>query len=722
MYHCMKRSVRKRKGIRSMSRFVIGILSLIISTSSIGSQKDTIKWYMTESEYSPLFSDQLFDKENYIFKAELVNKTTENNRQQTELLNKLFHSLKSSSSINLVGSSTSRDILNRELLEIQKRYPDSTKRELLEKMNCAAASVLDDFSCGIQFWKKIKTSTFISLTANTVLMPTLVAADFLTAGASSTPRAAAKVAQKKGNKILSAVVKGYKASNAKVWSTAKALHRITRFKKLKPTKGSTAILYVVNSKPFKLTMNIVELTANISEGVASLNSENRQNLARMLNDLNGEMSSFKTNCDDRFSDDACLYFEGLDQNEISNAANVALNAGLGEIKLAIAVLDIKLITMGYALVENGIINPLTDNEDSEFFETLTETGFTLAEFTPLVGPVVAWGNSIRKTKQEMGESYSAARYEYELFSLGKSDLTSVAIARYQAAVIEDTIFAIQNSPTDIPFQLLNRDSLYPSTLSETSMFEVFGIEQPSIINYRELQEVIAERRSDCNEYQTSRISAVLFNTNYFVDTYQCDTLHFTKIDESSISIVYNLKDNTIFRQFNQVFSDIHPSKEYASAVGVLVTKGILNTNNENFYPNKNITRAEFYALIQRAFYLQSNDNISENWSLNSLNILKKKLPNTVFNEELSEPITISEAAEIAAGVTSITSTYGIMAEIHYSQPCSFIAKPLFKLLANEYLSVSKNVMSGCPYNISNTSPLTRGDTAILLANMLKGAQ
>lgn len=677
---------------------------------------------MTQSEFSPLFTEEYFDREHHIFKRELLTDTSEGNKQRLQQLSRLFFSLLSSPDVNLVGSTLARDLLNLELKEIEKIYPNAKRQELLTKMECAAASVLDDFSCGIKFWEKINTSTFISLTADTVLMPTLVAADFISAGAYSSSRNIAKVAQKKGNKILAATVKGYKYAHDKVWSASKAIHRITRFEKLKLTKGYSAINYVIGSKGFELTMKIVKLAAEIKEGLADLTPENKQLMARMLTDLNVEIEGFRSDCNDRFSDEACLYFEGLNKDQLSKAADSLLTTGLGGIDLVITALDIKLVAMGYALIENAMINPLTDNKDNEFLLTLRDTGFQLAEFLPIAGPVATWGNSIAKTKEEMSENFSAVRYEFELFSMAEAELTKVALARYQAAIIEDTIFAVINSPNDIAYQLLNRDILYPRTLNKASLLEVFSINSFSVLDYRSVMNVIADKKESCDPHKDGRDIIILFNTDYFVDIYRCKMLHFTSKNEPEVSVVYDLLNNTINLQFNQIFSDIYPSSEYAIAVGSLVTKGILDNKNTNFYPKKYITRAEFYAIVQRAFFLQTSYNVTEVWSLNSLNILKQNLPNISINEALDEPITVSEVGKLLAGSTNIKSNLGFLAERHYGQACSALEPSLFKLLANDYLLVQKNSDIACPYRIYNGSKLTRGDAAILIANALEGVE
>lgn len=63
-----------------MLRLFLCALGLLCSSFSYASQKETINWYMTQSEFAPLFTEEYFDREHFIFKRELLTDTSEGNQ------------------------------------------------------------------------------------------------------------------------------------------------------------------------------------------------------------------------------------------------------------------------------------------------------------------------------------------------------------------------------------------------------------------------------------------------------------------------------------------------------------------------------------------------------------------------------------------------------------------------------------------------------------------
>lgn len=717
-----------------MLRLFLCALGLLCSSFSYASQKETINWYMTQSEFAPLFTEEYFDREHFIFKRELLTDTSEGNKQRLQQLSRLFLSLLSSPDVNLVGSTLARDVLKLELRAIDKIYSDTKRKELLKEMECAAASIKDDFFCGFAFWEKMSTSTFFSLTVNTVLMPTLVAIDLKTGGAANSIRRSAKLGRKKGHKILSVFVKGDVFAGKLLKSSKNSKKLVERLKKVKLTERTPELLAIVNSMAFKLMLDIVGIAANLKDEYLGSESEFEYaaKIGEKLSDLNIALEEFRSKCGTEVSQDACVFFDSLNKDEISGASKALINVGFkSEAKLAITAIDNKLAQVTYALVEGLVINPITDGDSSELIPVLLETGAGVSELAPYIGPIISWINSVRKAKEEMYENFQGARYEFELFTIHESELTSVVLARYQAAIIEDTIFAVINSPGDIPFQVLNRENLKEREFTQETVADVFN-QNIGEFEYRRLITLILEKQNTCVEQANQSEVYILHNEKYDVQLISdekdnlnknnCSLITFTHTVNSNVSIVYNYSSYKLYQVLDGGFADIYPSSEYAIAVGSLVTKGILDNKNTNFYPKKYITRAEFYAIVQRAFFLQSSYNVTEGWSLNSLNILKQSLPNISINETLDEPITVSEVGKLLAGSTNIKSNLGFLAERHYGQACSALEPSLFKLLANDYLLVQKNNDIACPYRIYNGSKLTRGDAAILIANALEGVE
>lgn len=712
-----------------MFKKIFSLLVFIISFQVISAtQKEVISEYMTNDKYKILFDEEHFNKELSIFK----NKTFTDeamfnviNGEKYSLITELFFSMLNDPRVPLLAPITPKRIYNQELAYIDTLYTSKQKAELLTEMDCTAASVIDDFSCGIAFWNKMSAGTLVDLTFNTVLMAPLVAVDLITAGSGSAVRNTVKVASKSARPILTIRPVAQKIIiNSSLISPSATLKVLSKLEKIRINPSQFAAMEnLLNSKAFSLMKKIVKSIAVVSGDLAKLDQNQGKEILGWLDDLNTEIPEFKQDCTQSFSDDACKYFDSFRENEISDAKKAALNLGLAEISLIISQLDSKLTAIIFEFINIGIIDPLTDNEDSEFLDVLFDLGIFSAEFIPVAGPVIAWINSVNKAKQQMGQNASDAINKYRLFVAAKNAKYNGAMIRYQIAVIEDSIYRINNSVNQILFQILSPEILWPNPINLLNTRAAFNNDIYQLNHYRQLMTKNSELKSSCSELTTG-ISEITINKitfDIFID--RCKSITYKKKDMANYKVSYNLISNTVKHLPLNTFNDVRPNNEYSSAINYLLQLGVVDNRNTNFYPDKSITRGEFYAMFVRAFYPSSKEQSFIVWSQRYLNVLQKNQPWNTFNTELDIEISAIEVAKIATFGHSIESSLGTFAENAYGDVCNHLNSNLFKLLSHSYLITSRNNLNSvCPYNILDNSDVSRGQAARLIVNLIQGVQ
>ena len=719
---------------------VVICLSALCQFNVHANQKQVLNEYMSNERYAILFDEEHFDHDLDVFKPTVYSDSRlffDIQGEQYSLIKDLYFSMKDDTRIHLSGSLADSKILDKALANIDRQYPKSKERELLAAMNCAAASVLDDFSCGAKFWNKVSASTTFSLAFNTLTMAPLVAADLITTGAASTARNSAKAAAKTARPILIAKPSGI-AQKITINGTLlfpKAMPKVIKVLEkvpltIDPVKFQKMVK-LLNSDAFKMTKSIVEIALKAGGDLTELSDQDAIKLRAQLLELSREIPNFKANCSNNYSDETCAFFDSLDEDEISDAGKTALNAGLGQISLVIGALESKLAAVVFEFINAGIIDPLTDNEDSDVAESLitglTEAGFVAAEFIPAIGPVVSWINSIRKVKNEIAANYNDAESKYILFVAARLSKIDSALIRFQVAVIEDTIWRIKGAVNDIAYQIINPNKLWPRNIDYATVTAAFEYNFSGPENYFELVSYIDSLRESCAPMQTSLHEFTLNETTYQVTSNQCKTIEFTPRSASYYKVVFDINvtfvEPTIRVQHVPLgsFSDVAPQSAYAGSVNYLLSKGILDASNTHFSPTRAITRGEFYALMERSFFPEHPVDETLDWSLKSLEVLKEKLTAITLSEQLNAPITAMEVAEIISFEREVKSQFGFLQEARNKSPCAHLSVDLLKLLAHSYLVVPQNRNEfSCQYNITNESSVTRAQAARLIVNALEG--
>lgn len=182
------------------------------------------------------------------------------------------------------------------------------------------------------------------------------------------------------------------------------------------------------------------------------------------------------------------------------------------------------------------------------------------------------------------------------------------------------------------------------------------------------------------------------------------------------------------------FADITSSK-YKNAIEALSARGIINGINGNeFCPDKTMTRAEFSTIIVKALGLSLQgknvftDVTSESWYINYVTIANKfgivnGISETKFNPE--GKITVEQACLMVERAGKLC---GLSKTMSQSQINSAISK------YSDGKNVSAWAKSGVAYclnkgllfpsgsKINPQKPITRGEVAYILYNLLKGAK